>query len=234
MAIKQIVDIVEEMVENLNHTFVITSNTNLGGGKHKLFTDNTYYLRNAKGVSIGGLDYTVKIVDFNKSINVEPVGHASAISVDSFELPAPKFFHGTIKSAEREVLATMESTPSGYPIAYLFEEIVENLDNNVLALVKKNVPIELFFLDIFDPTAKSLNPDLLQNTIKPQSNVTEKFIDRLLTRKVKGIGKLTGTTTSTNVPRFAITNREGEESKIFNENLGGIRVQMTLPVLKNC
>lgn len=230
MAIKQIVDIVGDLVAKLGFTIIITSNTDNGQGKHQLFMDNTYYLTVTKIIEIDGSDYRVTAVDFNKSINVESIGTPVTITVTTFDLPAPLFFHGTIVSTEREVLATSESKPSSYPIVYLLEEISEEFENRKSMLLERKSSITLFFLTMYDPETTSLNPDLLQDILKPISNLDEQFMDVL--RKEPGIEQLEGTRRRTNIPRFAITSRKGEEEKIFNENLSGVRLEITLPIKK--
>lgn len=230
MAIRQIVDIVGALIAKLNFTITITSNIDNGGGKHQLFMENTYYMTVTKIIEIDGSEYRVTAVDFNKSINVESIGPAVTVTVTTFELPAPLFFHGTIISTDREIVATAEAQPSTYPIVYLLEEIDEEFENRKSMLLERNSTITLFFLVRYDPENKSLNPNLLQDRLKPISNLDGQFIEVL--EKELGIGQLEGTRRRTNIARFAFTNRAGEEENIFSDYLSGVRLIITLPIKK--
>jgi len=230
MAIKQIVDIVGALIAKLGFTITITSNVDNGSGKHELFMDNTYYLTVDKLIEIDSNKYRVTEVIFNTSIKVKPDGHQLPIIVTTFELPAPLFFHGTIKSTEREISATTESQPSTYPIVYLLEEIEEEFENRKSVLLERNSTITLFFLTRYDPEKKSLNPNLLQDILKPLSNLDGEFIEVL--EKERGIAQLEGTRRRTNIARFAFTNRAGEEEYIFSDYLSGVRLIITLPIKK--
>lgn len=234
MAVRQIVDIVGELVAKLEFTVQITGNVDNGGGNHVLSMDNTYYLTKAKGIKIGGNDYVVVSFEFNESITISPVGHTTPVTVDSFVLPAPLYFHGTINSTEREVLATMESVPDSYPIVYLQEHIIEDFEKRSSTLERKS-PIRLFFVDIYNPLDSDLNPDLLEDVEKPLSNLDAEFLELL--HKEKGIvSSILPGHKRTNLPRFAFVNRSGETEKIFNENATAVSFEITLPIRKcgNC
>ena len=229
MAIRQIVDIVGALIAKLNFTITITSITGTLG-VHELFMANTYYMTVTKIIEIDGNKYRVTAVDFNKSINVEPIGHSIPITATTFELSAPLFFHGTIKSTDVEIKATTESQPSTYPIVYLLEEIEEEFENRKSMLLERNSTITLFFLTRYDPEKKSLNPNLLQDILKPLSNLDGEFIEVL--EKERGIAQLEGTRRRTNIARFAFTSRSGEEENIFSDYLSGVRLIITLPIIK--
>lgn len=227
MAIIQIVDVIEALVAKLDFTIEITSNTDNGGGNHILEMVNTYYNTKRNTVTIGGNDYTITAVNFNKSITVEPINHTIPITVTSFVLPAPTYFHGTVISTDIEITRTKTKK---YPLVYLNELIKETNIADRTSAIKKNSKVTIFFLDIASYT-KNLNKDFLNDVIKPLSNVLEKFID--IVKKEKGIGKITVDWDTTNIPRFARQDINGETKSIFGEELSGIELIITLPLV-NC
>ncbi len=233
MAVRQIVDIVGALVAQLGFTITITNNVDNGGGNHVLSMDNTYYLTKLKVVIIGGLEYTIGEEDtdfiFNKAITVSPVGHTTPITADTFDLPAPLYFHGTVNSTEKEVLLEMEAKPDSYPIVYLFEHIKENFILDKTQQLERESPIQLFFLDISN-YADNLNASFLQDVLKPLSNIETKWFELL--RKERGIGQLTGTYDRMNLPRFARFNSNGETELVFEEELTALEIDITLPIKK--
>ncbi len=231
MALKQVVDIVGDVVAQLGFTITITSNDDLGGGKHQLFMKNTYYLTKEKGVTIGGNDYIVVDLDFNVSITVEPVGHTNPIVVTTFDLDAPVYFHGTVKSTDTELKLFMEQNVDSYPVAYLFENIREIKPLDKLNPPDRTAAIQLFFLDISD-YANNLNEDFVKDVSKPLSNIETKFFEVL--RKDKSIGKLTGTYTGGNLSRFARFDSNGNTELVFSEELTALEIAITLPIKEKC
>lgn len=230
MAIRQIVDIVGDIISKLNFTVVITGNVDNGGGNHVLSMDNTYYLRKKKRIDIGGSEYVVTDFVFNQSITVKPSGHTTPIVVDSFELPAPLFFHGTVISTEREVILTMEKGPSKYPIVYLYENIKERFSGPKSKYLERESSIQLFFIDMYNKD-NQLNDTLLDGTLRPLSNLDAQFLIEIR-KSGNGIAKLTDDYDRMNLARFAITNFQGETKRIFNEYLSGVQLDITLPIKK--
>ena len=231
MAIRQIVDIVKSIVEQLGFAITITSNTDLGGGKHKLFMSNTYYLTKKKGIKIDGNEYIVLDFKFNEFITINPVGHTNPVTVDTFDLDAPIFFHGTVSETDREVVLFMLENPDSYPIAYLFENIRETISLDRLNPVDRTAPIQLFLLDIAN-YADNLSEDYLEDVLKPLSNIETKFLEVI--RKDKTIGKLTGTYNRGNLSKFARFDNNGATKLVFSEELTALEIGITLPIRKKC
>ena len=231
MAIAQVVDIVENIVSNLNYTVVITSNVSLGGGLYQVFTKNTYYCVKLKKIIIDGNLYQVSSVDFNVSVTFEAIGHSNPITVLSFDLTAPKFFHGTVYSTDKEIQLDSELNPDIFPIIYLFETINEQVNFDKTEPSEREVPIKLFILDSSN-WEDNLNKEFLDDSLRPLSNVEEKWFEEVA--KSRLLETLSGTGLRKNISRFAILDANGETKTIFSEKLSGIELNLTLPITRNC
>ena len=232
MAIRQIVDIISNIVSQLNYTFVIDSVVDNGNGTYTLASENTYYCSKYNKVTIGGLVYKIEGIVFNVSITVRPFGHSGDPLLEtSFELPAPAFFHGTVNSANTEITKSIEIGLETYPIVYLNEILRERFVADELSSLERTSPIKLYFLGLTS-YGDNLNPDFLEEILKPMSNVETKFFEVL--NKDTNIGLLTDDWTRTNIPRFARTNENGETELIFSEQLSGLEIEITIPINKCC
>lgn len=229
MAKRQIVDIVEALISQLGFTIKITNNVDNGGGNHVLSMSNTYYLTKLKEIVIDGFDYEVTDFVFNESITVKPIANTNTITVETFDLPAPLFFHGTVKSTDVEVGKEVEKNKDTFPIVYLFENIKETFISDKSQLLERTSPIQLFFLDMSNYD-DNLNKDFLEEVLKPLSNLEEEFFKVL--EKEKGIAKLTSDYDRMNLAKFARTDTNGETLLIFSQELSGIELDLTLPILK--
>ena len=231
MAVRQIVDIIENIVSQLNHTFLIDSVTDLTGS-YRLDSDNTYYCTKLNTVTIGGLDYTIIDVDFNVSITVQPLNHAgNPLAETSFELSSPSFFHGTVNSTDPEILKAIVSGVSTYPIVYLNEVLREQMVADPESSIERFSPIRIFFLDISN-YADNLNKDFLDDVLKPLSNIESKFYDVI--DKDANIGLIEADWDRINLPRFARVGENGETELIFSEELSGLELGITIPIKKCC
>jgi hypothetical protein len=229
MAVRQITDIIGELVAKLDFDIVITSNTDNGGGNHVLECDNTYYLTKKKVILIDSFPYEVTDFDFNISFTVKPLGHTNPVTVSTFNLPAPLYFFGSVISTDIEIKRTMEAADGTYPIVYLFENIKETFFLDRTLQYERDSPIQLFFLDVSN-YRDNLNEDFKNEVLKPLSNLEAKFFEVL--RSSKGIGKLTNEYQRMNLARFARTNQDGETDLIFSEELTGIEIDITIPIKK--
>ena len=229
MAIIQIVDIVKNLVSQLGCVITLTSNVDNGGGNHVLTMANTYFLTKLKVFESGGNTYKVTDFVFNQSITIEPVGHTAPLTETTITLPAPLFFHGTVKSTDKEVIKAMQDCDNSYPIVYLFENIQETFISDKLNPLERTSTIQLFILDIAN-YADNLNTDFLEDVLKPLSNVECKLFEVLA--KEKGIAKITADYSRTNLARFARTSIDGETDLIFCAELSGIELNLTLPIKK--
>ena len=231
MALKHIADIVKGLVDKLDHDFIITTNTDMGGGVHKLFTTNTYYLTELKVIEIAGLNYRVTELKFNEYVVVEPVGHTTSIIVDSFNLPAPDFFHGTVKTVDNEVQLFMEQNPNKYPIVYLFRYITERIPLDPVSPGNRESPVRLFILDQSNYD-DYLNEDFKEKVEKPLMNVEAKLFEVI--KKDTGIGRLSGFYDRTDLTRFARFTNDGNIELVFSENLTALDLNIPLRIKESC
>lgn len=232
MAYKQLVDIVEDAVALLGHTFVIQSSIINLDGTQTLTTTNTYYLNPGKKFAIGSDQYIVKSFVWNESVTVQKQGTAPDIIVTSFELPAPIFKAGTVRSTDPEVSQEyLKTVDTNRPLVYLFEPIEETVVRGNTRVGEREVPIILFIID-FSNYDDNLNEDFNQDAIKPLSNIECKWFDLSERSQLGDIKPFTSNVRRMNHNRFARTDQNGELKLIFSQQFSAIQLQMTLNIKK--
>lgn len=231
MAVRQIVDIFEAIVERLDYTLLIESVVD-NGGSYTITTSNTYYCTKLNTVTIDGSDYRIIDFVFNESITVETVGHTDnpLLSTEIY-LPAPTFFFGTVNSTDREITRAISLGQNDYPIVYFNEILREKFISDPLSSIERTAPIRIFFLDIAN-YSDNLNKDFMEDVLKPLSNIEEKFYSEM--GKDKNIGRISTDWDRVNIPRFARTGENGELELIFSAELSGLELAIQIPIKKDC
>ena len=232
MAVRQIVDIFEAIVERLDYTIAIDSVIDNGDGTYTINCENTYYCTKLNTITIDGFDYRIDNFIFNESITVSPVNHSNnpLLSTEIY-LSAPTFFFGTVNSTDREITRAISLGLNDYPIVYFNEILREKFVSDPLSNVERIAPIRIFFLDIAN-YSDNLNKDFLDDVLKPLSNIEAKFYDEL--KKDANIGRINTDWDRINIPRFARTGENGETELIFSEELSGLELSIQIPIKKDC
>lgn len=232
MAYKQIVDIVGEAVGLLGHTFVIKSSIINVDGTQTLTTDNTYYLNPGKKFAIGSDQYVVQSFVWNESVTVQKQGTAPDITATSFDLPAPIYKAGTVRSTDPEVSEEYkQAVETNRPLIYLFEPIEETVVRGNTRVGEREVPIILFLID-FSNYADNINEDFNRNAIKPLSNIECKWFELSERSQLGDIKPFTSNVRRMNHNRFARTDQNGELKLIFSQEFSAIQLQIILNIKK--
>lgn len=220
-----IVNELRALVSNMSRSYTITSCIDLGSGKYKLLTDNTYWLRPDKPIVIDGLNYQIDSFALNEWIvvkgNIKPV-------VTSFEIYKPFFKNGTPRATNNELIQ-IEDSVDKTPFIWLLEINRERIVVDELSPVESENSLRLFFLD--QTNFEDYNTgDHYVNVIEPMTNLVEEFIIELgkysKFDEVKEYVKI-------NWAKFGVfVTDNGVERKILNDFLSGIEVQLDLTLLK--
>ena len=222
---KQTVDIVRELVESLTFTFNIDSIVDNGDGTYTLNGCKTYQLQAMPNctIEIGGLPYTITNVEHNESITItgNPVP-----TVNSFTVPAPFYFHGTVIQTNLE-LSQIEFFDR-IPMVYLLEVLEDNYNNNSEIPLDRESSLRLFFLTNADFTDWKTS-DHYKNAVLPMRNLADGFIHALNGNKF--IDNFDNYTLINRVNFGVYTTDKGYTQQIFNDNLSGVEMQVTLPIL---
>lgn len=220
---KETVEIVRDLVNELDFTFVINNAIDNLDGTYTLETCNTYHLQATPNcpITIDGSQYTILEVQSNEYITIKG---ASLPVVTEFAVPKPYYFHGTVLKTNEE-LNRIEFF-NKFPMVYLLEVITDTFFNEDEA-VERESDLRLFFL-----TSANFQDwktgDHYKEAILPMRSLAYNFINVLNTSK-----KIS------NFAQYSLINRvnfgvyatdKGNTQRIFNDNMSGVELRITLPI----
>jgi len=221
------VDFIENIVDSMLPTITIDSVVDNGDGTQTLTTCDTYWIRKYLDITIDGVEYAVSSFIKDTSITIPST---TLVTVNSFILTAPYYFHGSPMQVNNEFLIQKQDA-NKYPLIYLVESLTDNhydeLDAN-----DKDMNLRIFFLDSFANKNDEVNEHFI-NVIKPLNASLDYFVDKLKSN-------------ATTLPfSYDVINRvkvglystnEGNTSQIFDDPLDGVEFVSTVTVLKsnNC
>jgi hypothetical protein len=225
---REIVDILETVVNGLTFTAPILTVTDNGGDSYTLGVDCTYHIQPYCYIAINETDYQVTDIVNDQSITIN--SNVLPVVGDIITVSAPKYFHGT-RPATNEELAEIEGVSDKIPMVYVFEVISENYSNNEENRIERESTIRLFFLGGAD-FQNWYTGDHYKYAITPMRNLAFQFI--------KSINNDSGTFaqfdnyTLLNHAKFGIyTDNNGHTNRFFNEDLSGVEMRVTLPIIKD-
>jgi len=225
--IVETVDIVRSLVSELNKTINIDSIVDNLDGTYTVETCDTYYLHECLKITIDAVTYTVKSVEKNVSFVIKGDVLPTATS---FELPAPFYFHGTVIQTNQELINFDQFDK--LPMAYLLEVLEDDFFNRD-EINDRESDIRLFFLTTAN-FADWKTGDHYKSAIEPMRSVAYNFINVLNNSKLINIF---ATYTLINRVNFGVyTTDKGNTKNIFNDNMSGVELRLTLPIRKvlNC
>lgn len=215
------VDIIEDLINELDFTYDVTSNTN-DSTDTTLVVKNTFHSRAGLLVTDGSTDYTIKSVDHGTRTIV-----LSGVASGSLSLQNPFYFHGVPYKVNEE-LSSYAHSDDKFPLIYLYEIIREREILDPESAIEKESDIRLFFLD--ECNFAEWDTDQHYNlAITPMKNLLSLFIDNL--KNNSKIGELTDMVTIPHANFGVFTDNAGHTNSIFNDHTSGMELQITLPIL---
>lgn len=228
---KSTVTIIRELVSQMKFPFTIKSVTDNLDGTYTLLTGSTHYLQKGSNTvfEIAGNDYEILEVVINTSVKVKG---STAPVAQTFNLPVPYFFHGTIRQTNTE-LSEDEDMAKKTPMVYLlrpFSETVDAQDENDVP-VERESELTLFFLAEADFTGWTYTDDFDHNALEPMWSMMNTFIETV--KESNMIGRI-GTYRVEDKIKFAVYTSNGAEKILFKDNLSGKQLDITLPIMASC
>ena len=225
---REIVDIIESIVSGLSFTTKIKTVTDNGNGTYTLGVCCTYHVQPFCNVTINAVSYRVTDIVNNESITIE--SGAAPLVGEVVEISAPKYFHGT-RPATNEELAEIVNVSDKLPFVYLFEVISESFSNDEEERIERESTLRLFFLGgaNFDDW---YTDDHYKYAIVPMRNLVFKFIDAI-NNDMATFADFDDYTLINHAKFGVFTDNNGHTNRFFNEDLSGVEMRVTLPVLKN-
>jgi hypothetical protein len=220
------VDIVKDLVKSMSFTMDITLINDNGDGTYTLYACNTYHLQECFKVLYEGANWIVTNVDKNTSITIKPVLDSTpaptALELDIYD---PYYFHGTVIQTNLE-LEQISNSNLKTPMIYLLE-VLEDTFFNRDEKIERESDLRLFFLTQANFTDWKTQ-DSYANAIEPMRSLCYSFIDTLNSSKI-----------ISNFAQYRIINHtkfgvymtdKGYEKRIFNDNLAGVELRISLPI----
>lgn len=226
---KETTDIVKGLVESMSFTLDIDTIIDNLDGSYKLVSCNTYHLQECFVVNYEGIDWIITDVIKNISISIKPkLGSAPLPTTLTLTIYDPYYFSGTVIQTNLE-LEQIKDSSLKTPMIYLLE-VLEDSFNNRDELNERESDLRLFFLTQANFEAWKTQ-DTYTNAIEPMRSLAYSFIDTL--NKSKIIGTF-AEYRLTNHTKFGVyTTDKGYTERIWNDDLAGVEMRITLPVLRD-
>tara|TARA_Y100001973_G_C5111850_1_gene288116 strand:- start:106 stop:813 length:708 start_codon:yes stop_codon:yes gene_type:complete len=225
---REIVDIIENVVSSLSFTTEIKTVTDNGNGTYTLGVCCTYHVQPFCTVSINGIDYRVTDIVNDSSITIE--SNTPPLVGELVNISAPKYFHGT-RPATNEELSEITDVSDKLPFVYLFEVINESFSNDEENRIERESNLRLFFLGSAN-FSNWYTDDHYKYAIVPMRNLVFKFIEAINT-DMATFADFDNYNLINHVKFGVFTDNNGHTNRFFNEDLSGVEMRVTLPVLKD-
>lgn len=233
---KSTYELLQPIIEAIDLTFTIDSIVDNTGGYYTIYSCNTLWATKGFTVTIDGDTYLIKEVNPNTSITVYSDTNTLDLSIKTFELYEPKFYHGTVKATETDLNREENNrlwTTDKLPMIWLHESVEEMHYNNEDNPVARDSRCELYFMIDADIEAWD-NEDHYELAIRPMRNLIESFDNAM---KLSGLVNYQ-TIDNVKVMDFArwgtYLDRTGSEKKIFSQcSMSGSKLEITIPFIRN-
>lgn len=230
---KSTYELLEPIIQAIKKTIVIDSVVNNGGGSYTLNVCNTLWATQGFPLTIQGNSYVITAVVPNVSITVK--GLVVPVS-GTFDLYAPKFYHGSISVVEGELNQSVNSNKLSIdkmPMIWLHEPVDEENDPNTENAIVRKSRCELYFL-IDANFAQWTQDDHYKQAIKPMRQLIMAFFEALKNSSAVEYD-LIGLFPTMDLPRFGrYTAYSGAKKAIFAQyEMSGTKLTITIPFIRN-
>lgn len=225
---REIVDILEIIVNGLSATTTVKTVTDNGNSTYTLGVCCTYHVQPYCYVTINAVQYRVTDILNNESITIE--NGAAVVVGDTIEIAAPKYFHGT-RPATNEELAEIEGISDKIPMVYVFEVISETYSNNDEERIERESTIRMFFLGAAN-FEDWYTDDHYKYAITPMRNLAFEFINSI-NNDTCTFADFDNYTLINHAKFGVFTDNNGHTNRFFNEDLSGVEMRVVLPLLKD-
>lgn len=223
---KQILKILQFIIDNLDYTIKVKNIVDNGDGTFTIETCDTFYITEGTQFDISGTTYTVDSFVFNESFTVTS---ATFPSVDNITLNPIHFYSGTLKDASGErgkVTSNGGLTP--VPLVWSREPMALDVNRDFESPLWATASLELYVLTACDPSVWK-NEDHYELAINPMYNITDRIYQFVDDR-----GDLFNEYLSERqIPRVFLGTEgsSGYGERLFDENLSGVQTNFDLEIL---
>lgn len=219
-------DIIRLAISQMSKTVCINDSTEVVTGEWKLETCNTMWLSVGDNLTVGSDTWVVKEVSINSYFVVTGV----TITIpETIDLVLPYYYHGTVMSTNSELNMTKISSDK-FPMIYCLEVFREVYNSNPADAIERESSMRLFFLT--ENNFKNwITEDHYENVINPLRSMLDSFVSGV--NDGVGFGKIEDFTTTNHVNFGTFTANEGHLKNLFDDNLSGIELEVTIPIVRD-
>jgi hypothetical protein len=226
---KPTVDIIEDLVNGFNPYSTINNIVDNMDGTFTITVCNTLNIREKSPFKINVTEFIAISVD----TKMKKITYTSGIApnlTDKIYGSTPLYFHGTPMATGNEITRILNSS-NKLPMIYLLEIITDEFDRNPESSIERTSTLALFFLDEANYVDWETD-EHYSEAIVPMFNYANLFLDYLDSKD--GIGVIDNATLTYHA-KFGlnIRNNSGHIQNLFPDNLSGVQMRITLPILKN-
>ena len=219
------IDIIADLVSQMTPTFNIVENIEISAGCWRLENCSTFWLSEKNDIVIDSETYKIDSVDFNVSITIKG---SNQPTVTSFVIAAPYFNYGTHRTMNDERGLEDDKTEIT-PFVYLMEQFKETEDNRWNSPVDRNADLRVFFMDNHNAEGDSLRETIEATVIKPMDQMAD-YMQKLINEQENKFNTVDFFNHFA-WPKWGVPEVWGNKECIFDENLSGVELRFTLPIL---
>lgn len=219
--------LIEMIVNAIDNTISLTSISLLSGSRYIITTSSTKWLNVQRNYTIGGDSYKVVDIDPNTSFTIELTDGQSAPVATSMTIPLPFFYHGTIMFMNQERTQILNSE-NKTPFIYFNEPSNDTTYSSELDARDRDSDCDLYFMTDADHENWT-NEKHYFFAVAGMENLIKSFIQAA--KNVSFVGELDNFGSESHV-KWGTFVEKGHLKSIFNENLSGKKLQITIPFLK--
>jgi len=227
----QVKDLISQIVDGIRDRSAITSVVDLGGGDYEIFTPNTFSLAANDRVILEGP--TAPAVVTAVTPDVSFVVRADALPLTTEWAAAyPYFFYGDPRMINRE-LSDINSELRKYSAVFMIDRTREKRSFNKNNEVYISADLTLFFCDKVDNAEYGTTQEHYIDAIEPMTEYVDRF--EFDVQNHPSVAEMQEVdyirTNGVNFGRWLKDN--GDVSKIFDDDLSGILVEIDLPIYRS-
>jgi hypothetical protein len=227
MNLNQTYDRLLPIIAQIDKSIIAQSVTDNGNSTYTFLVAKTKWATKGFNINVLTDSYLITDVIFNQSITVK----GSVLpSVLTFDLYAPIFKHGTVKTVASE-LNNLPSLSDRLPLIFLQEIVQEQYHFDQIDAIDTDADVRLTFL--IDTNFEDwIQTDADTLAIKPMRALCNEFIKVLANNQY--VAELTGIGNVRNYKNFGSYDDKGVIKNLFNEFLSGVQLRITIPFFKEC
>lgn len=222
-------DIIEWIIDNIDYNIKVSRVVDNGDNTYTLYSCDTAHLRPGKYVTIAGNQYKITEFSINNYIIV-----SGSVAIDSnllsFEAYKLGYQSGTLRDADKERGAKVRLNKQESPFIWNREpyQMDENWDDE--DPIQSSPNLTWYLLDECN-TKDWLVKDHHNEVINPMHNLFSNRIKKLINGSWNYFQEIEDLTITGRV-YLGTQDSRGNFERLFEENLSGIEINLTLPILQ--